>query len=632
MAQLACLIESVFLAFGCWTLAYHISLLLGLPARLVWLPFLAVTIPVLLIGISTTRRRAGAGGKSRPWFLAATVALSLTNGLFTLVAFKPDLEDFSYFHRALTQSSQMDRPFVTTYTGIDVTGLSHLSGLHTLTSYEPLMAVAGWWLCGDPLWFFQNIGAFLAAVLFPAVLVTWFRHLGLRPAESLAATIAAMIFLLFDGKQIFPDGTMIRSFGSISLLRWQGKCVLWTIVLPAGMLFSYRFLRDPSTYRFLLVFMSGVSAVGLSNSGTILYPALVFGVSGAYVLTYGPSTRRLIRALIVNGGSVYCLSLGIAFAAGMLGRTDMSVWEDTFPLRWRSNVNLVIGGYHALTRDVLLLSLVPFLVLPRRKSRFLIFYTLTVVATVLNPLTGRWIMKIVTPASYRRFVYLLPVPLCAGLVVRCFVPGTMRFRASVRLVGGVLTLATAALAYRTSALADVQFKPVWAYKLPTSETILARKSARRLGHGAVVLAPHEPAWVMSLLDPSLRLVSVRTAEIPHVFRNANRVEEGAQRVEAQKLVTEGEATPERMEAFLQILRQGLDAIVVTTRAFPTLARVLDENNLHWRVAERTDEYRLILLEHPTIVDQSNPHSDTQPSLVPRGDSTLFPASRSRPLR
>jgi hypothetical protein len=151
MATLIVLIESVFLAFGCWTLAYHISLLLGLPARLVWLPFLAVTIPVLLIGISTTRRRAGTGGKSRPWFLAVTVALSLTNGLFTLVAFKPDLEDFSYFHRALSQSSQMDRPFVTTYTGHDVTGLSHLSGLHALTSYEPLMAVAGWWLCGDPL-------------------------------------------------------------------------------------------------------------------------------------------------------------------------------------------------------------------------------------------------------------------------------------------------------------------------------------------------------------------------------------------------------------------------------------------------------------------------------------------------
>jgi hypothetical protein len=54
----------------------------------------------------------------------------------------------------------------------------------------------------------------------------------------------------------------------------------------------------------------------------------------------------------------------------------------------------------------LLLTLVTFLVFPRRKRRFLIFYTLTLVVTVVNPLTGRWVMRIVTPGSYWRFISL----------------------------------------------------------------------------------------------------------------------------------------------------------------------------------------------------------------------------------
>ena len=626
MAKLACLIESVFIAFGCWTVAYQATLLLALPARLVWFPLVVVSIPVGLAVAITARPRARPVTRPRPWLLAGTAALSMLAGLFTLVTSRPDMDDVSFFHRALLQPSQLDRPFVTTFTGSDVTGLPQISGLHALTSYEPLMAIAGWGLCGDPLWFYQNMGAFLAAVLYPAVLVLWFRHLGLRPAGALAAAGAVLIFLLSDGNQH-------RSFGNISLVRlWQGKCILWTIVAPAGLHFCNRFLRDPSVYRFLVVFMTGVSAVGLSNSGTILYPALLFCASGAYLLTYGISHRRLLRALALNGGSLYSLGWGAAFAANLLGRTDMSVWMTTFEPSWAGNLNLAIGGLGILGRNVLLLVLVPWLVLPRRKSRLLIFYSLMLVATVLNPLAGRWVMKMVTPASYWRFIYLLPLPLCAGLLVRCFLPGPSRFGRVARVGGGLLTLAVTIYAYQASALADCQFKRVWAYKLPKNELILARKSAQHLGSRAVVLAAEDPAWVMSLLDPSLRFSSIRALETVHVFKNGKRTEEGIQRVQAQRLVTDGERAPERLEALRQVLRRGVDAMVVTAQAYPSITGLLEDENRRWRVAEETARYKLILFEHPTMVDQCNPLPDRQPSLAPRDASTRFTASRSRPLR
>ena len=341
-----------------------------------------------------------------------------------------------------------------------------------------------------------------------------------------------------------------------------------------------------------MIFLTGAAAVGLSNSGVVLYVAVVFCCSTSYLLTYGLSRRRIFRALIANGGSIYCVAVAGAFAAGLLGHTDMSAWS-IFPTRWSANLKVVIGDYPTLARDALLLTLVPLLVLPRRRSRFLILYTLTLVAAVLNPVTGPWVMRIITPSAYWRFLYALPLPLAAGLIVRCFVPGTMRFRAIARVAAGILTLATTAYAYKAPAFADCRLKPVRAYKLPPNETILARKTAPHLQPGAVVLAPEEPAWVMSLINPALRFVSVRSPEAVHVFRNVNRDHDGAERVAVQGLVSDGQATPQRLEALRDVLQHRLDAIVVTSQAFPTLAPILYQEERPWRVIERTDRYLML---------------------------------------
>jgi hypothetical protein len=137
---------------------------------------------------------------------------------------------------------------------------------------------------------------------------------------------------------------------------------------------------------------------------------------------------------------------------------------------------------------------------------------------------------------------------------------------------------------------------------------------------------------MSLLDPSLRFSSIRALETVHVFKNGKRTEEGIQRVQAQRLVTDGERAPERLEALRQVLRRGVDAMVVTAQAYPSITGLLEDENRRWRVAEETARYKLILFEHPTMVDQCNPLPDRQPSLAPRDASTRFTASRSRPLR
>jgi hypothetical protein len=617
LVALTSLIEAVVVAFGCWTLAYHLSLLLRLPACSVWLPFIAVSLPVSFIAATSARRRGAPGKTARPWLTAGTAALSLGTGVFTLMTSRPDMDDISFFHRALVQAWRMDEPFVMTSTIYDVSGIPNLSGLHTLSSYEPLMAIAGWELCGDPLWFYQNMGAFVVAVLLPVVLVLWFRSLGLRPVESLAAVAAVLIFLL-------TDGNTHRSFGNISLVRlWQGKCIVWTFIMPAGLFFCDRFLRNPSVYRFLLVFMTGVAAVGLSNSGMVLFAALAFCASVAYLLTYGFSRRRLNRALVLNWASIYCVTLGMAFATGLLGHTDMSSWT-VHPSSWRANVNMVIGGYPALARDILLLALLPFLVLPRRKSRFLIAFTLTLVATVLNPLTGRWVMRVVTSGSYWRFLYVLPLPLCAGLVVRCFVPERMRFPALARFAAGILTMAVAGYACKAPALADCELKGLSSYKLPRNEATFTRRSARHLAPGAIVLAPEDPAWVMGLMNPSLRFVSIRIHEALHVFRSANRAQEAALRVAAQGLVTDGQATPDRMDALRDVLGRRLDAIVLTSQAAPAVIRVLEKLESPWQVVEQTDRY-LMLAPFPAARDPRTGSSTAWPD---RGNRLGQSRSRS----
>ena len=163
--------------------------------------------------------------------------------------------------------------------------------------------------------------------------------------------------------------------------------------------------------------------------------------------------------------------------------------------------------------------------------------------------------------------------------------------------------------------------------------ILAKKSAQHLESSSVVLAPEDPAWVMGLLDSSLRFPSIRAIETIHVFKNGNRMEEGIQAgVQAQRLLTDGEPVPERVEALREVLRRGVDAVVATVQAYPVVVGLLEAEGRRWRVAEETAQYKLIMFDYPATAVQCDWQHEGKRSELPRDATTASPTGQSRVRR
>jgi hypothetical protein len=510
--------------------------------------------------------------------------MATTSGLLAVVSAVPNADDVSFFHRALVQLRYLDQPFRLVDTLHDARAVPPLSILHYLTAYEPFVAMAARSLGLDPLWTYQSAGAFAAAALLSITLVLLAMELGASPPLAMATAAAALAFLAIDGN-------LQRTFGSMAFPRfWQGKCILWSTLLPATLLVTYRFLREPTARHFIIVLLAGVCAVGLSGSGTVLFPGLVLCASIAYVIARGPGDRRAATAALVNLASVYPLGIGFAFAVGVLPKPDMTTWSQWEPVWWRNLYGYVIGDAKTLVRDFVLLLLVPALALRPPHRRFLLLFSFVVAAVFLNPISGPRVLRIVTPANYWRFAYLLPLPLCAGLVVTCVVPpGSLARRAS-----GAAALLTIAWAFESPALLQSPHPTLTGYKLPPSELTFASIALPHLRPGDRVLAPEQVVSTFALLDPTLRFVAGRSIETPGLFRTAGRAEEGARRVGAQRIVSQGTVTDEGQAGLRDAVGRRLRAVVTLPSLEPVVVPLLQDAGGQWTVAARDTTYTLFL--------------------------------------
>jgi hypothetical protein len=583
-------VEVTLQVLASWTLAYHLTLLLHLPAGLTPVPFLILSITALL---SSRRGRGrllrGATARARP--LIGLGLCSLAAGALTLFTSRPDNDDLSFFHRALAQLGHLDQPFQLGDTMHNLPGLPPLSPLHVTTSYEPGVALAAAALGGDPLWAYQNASAFVAAALLPVVYFLLYRHFRLSTGVAVAAAWAALGFLLLEGN-------LHRSFGNVALVRlWQGKTILWTLFLPLTLLAALRFLQRPSIRRFSMVAMAGICAAGLSNSGVFLVPALLFCVSLAYVVAFGLARARLVRAIVLNVAGFYCVGLAVAVASGIIPRPmDETVWTAAWPASWRENLGLVLGD-SSLLRDALILVALPLAMLRRPLGRLPALLTLALCLTFANQLLGPWWMEVLKPGSYWRLAYLFPLPLCAGLMA---VPASAALGA--RRVGVVRAAVAAAAAlamfaaYRAPVLSETAgttFKAAGEYKFRAAELQFARRVATRVA-ARNVLASENMVAVLALLDPSARLEAGRSQETLHLFRNAGMAAEGERRVAAQRLVTTGVRSPDGDAALLRSLHGGVDAIILEPAAVPAVLELLGRGSARWQEVERDPHYVLLL--------------------------------------
>ena len=585
-------IEIILRIFTSWTIGYHISILLSLPSKLNYLIFLFIfsflQISFFSSWNSKKYRFSDLEKKLFKWKLPVfTIFACSTTGLLSLFISKPDADDYSYFHRALTQLNHLHLPFSLKDTTHNLTAsLPPISLMHALTSYEHFIAMLSHLFRIDPLWAYQNLGSCFSASLLPLVYNLFFKQLKLNNSVVIWATTFSLLFLLMDGN-------LHRSFGNFTIVRcWQGKSILVMLLVPIGIAASYKFLHLPTIRNFSIVFMISVSAVGLSSTGIFLIPILFFGSSVAFIMSYGCSWKVFRRALLLNSSSCYCICLSGLLIFGIISTPNNTlVWEGNWPRNWLTNLSLVLGNFWSIFRDIILLFFLPLITLKNRHGRFLFLYSLTICIIYANPLTGSFWIELIKPAVFWRLTYLFPLSLCCGLLavlLRNLVYNTNRLSPIILLI---MLFFIFSKSYQFSIFNKISFKSIAQYKFPTQENALATDIAHLLIEKHA-LAPEEVVTVLGLVEPKIKWEANRRAQTIHIFLNAGMPREGKRRFLAQELISTGKTTADRVEAFKSSISMGVNAIIVNKKFESQILSILDSLTEKWQRNETSTNYIL----------------------------------------
>lgn len=562
-------VELGVLFYASWTLAYQITLLSRLPAACV--PLVALGCAAAA-GWAYRRFRRGQPSQLIGTQAAMSVSvLALVASIGTLFLLRPDADDFSFFHRALVQLGQQGAPLIVHDTSHDLAGLPPISLLHISTSYEWLAALTAQWAGVHPTWWVQNMAALLATAFMLLVYALWLRDLGVAARWIPLGTLGVVTFLALDGN-------LHRSFGSFTLARlWQGKTILVGIYLPLATLYTARWCALGR--RADLFVLSGVTlgGIGLSGSAVPLMPAMV-AVTAAASLSLSCGTLSCAQAgkrlLFLAAPLAYPLAVGALLTSGAMAQpTSVAVWRGDWPEQWWANVALVLQDRETVVRNGLLLLALPWLALDRRRALFVLGLSLAAASLFLNPLSGPVWIDIMLPASSWRLVYLLPLPLCAGLAV----VGAVTLPRSRRWLGGsavvVGCLVASVLAFRQPALGGASaggpFKRVGQMKLVPAHAQLATALLPQLA-GKRVLVPPYLAVPLGLLDPTVKFYVNRPQQTAHIFAAAGLAEEGRSRVQASHYISRCPRPPAAQDALRRALTAGVEAIVLRRCSTPAV--------------------------------------------------------------
>jgi hypothetical protein len=576
--------EHVILAFAAWALAHHLLLVTRVPIGYAFV--VAILVYALLRGLAKPDLRKAFGSVSRRPFLALGVAgAGIAAAGLTLFFFRPDTDDYSFVLRTMHYVRAAGTPFSLNAASRFPTSQDAASW-YGLNAYEPLAATLGTWLGNDAVWFYQNVGAATAGFLVPMCYFLLFRRLRLSHASSFFAMVAAMGFLLFDG-----GGE--RSFGSFAFVRlWQAKSILFTLGIPAALLFAMRYLRRPSPRNLLFLVLVSVCNVALSPVALCMMPLLLLAAAVSYGATFCFSGRRLVRAAAVNLPSAYCAIVAMSF--WLLRRSGPAVPIDpAWAGDWWRNVASVAGSSRAIFRDAAILSLLPLTMLGFPQRRFLAAFSLALAAAFCNPLTGPVVLGVLTSSSYWRLCYLFPVPLCFGLIVRGAPLRTLSGHTFRRSVTAFAMLVIMFLSFEASSLKGATLKGPLAHKLPPAELSFSRASSASITESAVVIAPDNIVRVLRVLRPDVQFVGGDASELVDVRGRGSAGPEARRRWPALEVVTRGATSPEEEEVFLRCLEQGVDYIVTYGRNIDTVARLLQSGRYKCTIVKESGPYVLM---------------------------------------
>lgn len=595
-------VDGAVAGFAGWTVGYQVGFALRLPAYLDAAAggLCALTAIVVLWRLS---RRDVATDDNKPSHALLAVGLVLTAAvalavLSTLMN-RPDADDITFIHRAVAQLAHLGSPILTHDTTSDVASLPGPATGYLLTSYEFLCALLARGLGLNPLSMYQNGGGAFASALVPPVYYLLLRRLGLRPLIAVAGVGGVIAFLLLDGNDH-------HSMGNFAFVRlWQGKAILMTVLTPYMLRAVHDQLDAPSRRTWLLLLYSGVAATGLSTIGCFFAPGYLLvatlAVGLGLLVARACDWRTLIRrAVLLNLASAYPLMILLAILfvpfpgtvspaewsrAADASAFDLPVTSASIDSGWVHQLLWPASTAVRLVWALCLVALAPFLALPRKRALGIAMFVPAFAVLVANPLSGGLLVRAV-PDVFWRFYFVLPIPLCFGLLVAGVIrvlPALLRSRRAVLTAG----IAAVLLAVFIASVSLVTFSPGnvgFRWKSPTAwkldePTVAALGPMLPQLSGKTVLADQSAAVTLALMDPTITLVGQRSANTLTAFTSIGDRAEGVRRVRAQAVAGGLTDSPIYLKAFSQVLPENVNVVVVSTPARwlvePLLARSVD---------------------------------------------------------
>ena len=522
---------------------------------------------VVAIILLWTRTSSGA-------FLAVTVqrrtALALLicglmGALLSLASHRPNSDDAYYVSNVVHYLAHPEKPM-----GFDIhfidSGSKPLVSRHVGTSmpFELAQGVVAYFGHIHFLTVYHFLTPALLGFMIPLV---WFYLVSRFSFSSDAAVTGALLICL----SLLLMGEKHRSFGNFAFNRiFQGKTVLFAVVVPFFVAMTMDFFRSRSARAWLYLLITSVAAVGLSSSACMLIPVLSVVLAIACCISYVPNMRsRALLGLCYLSTLVYpALYAGsfILHSTGQVGTNNpMNIY---CPDNFLGHARYVFGPVAILF--LVIGAILAIVFIQKLQRRFLLTWILLLFLCFLNPLVSPIMMRYVaSQPMYWRLFFLLPFPLVIGLSGA----GLVRYlesRSSKRcyLIVGML-IALLLLAHLPSSSSSVfrrgtilGFSGHKVEKLPLARQVL------ELAPPGTMLAMRPMSCSLPLLSAEYPQIVIRRFDLVLWIGEYGAEEQAVHRIKAQDYLT-GETQRENY-----ITKESLDSLIWVIRNNPQIKSVL----------------------------------------------------------
>jgi hypothetical protein len=507
--------------------------------------------------------------------VAGLLAACIMGTLLAVFLYRTDTDDSYYTSNAVYYYEHPDEPMGFKIHGVDSGDEKPFVSYHFGSiPFEYSQAVVAW-LTGLE---FLDIYHVLAPAFFGFLIpLAWFyviTRFAFSNWAAVAGTFLICLSLLLMGEQ--PRAIGNQSFNRL----FQGKIVMFSLLLPLTAAWGMDFMRAPSAKRWLRCFAAATSGVGLTTCASFLLPMLALLTAASAGFTYVGDPRRILtRGFRYGTAFVYPAMYALSFL--LVSSADFNPMYEGQMRTFSGHAAYVLKGpvTNTLVAAATILSL---LVLRKGNRRFIAAWVVLMIVMYANPLSARFLIPYVTsPAVYYRVLFLYPFPLVLGLVGAAV--ATWAGRLSLPKRAAVYGAVSAALILghlppKGPSIFRQQLRPT---RIQSGYKLWGYSTAREvieLGTppGTMLATPHVSFSIGSVTSayPQMR---IKKHGINMWLSERGKQDEVIHRIRASEFLGDWvEHDPEEAKASITLLLERYPRI----RSVVALKTVADEHNLH----------------------------------------------------